>query len=704
MVIRKGWAVGVLLPICFACGGGPPSRSAALPPAPAPVEAGGAALRVETPSPIVARTLPPPTTGPVAFRCDDGSARSPDHPAPTSAAPSARAHPPVVNPDARAKATTVPWLRLTPPVSVGAPDIQELAALRETLVAAGTGVHVSVDAGKTFVDASENVERTRGYPAQVYDLTVAGDELLAVSETALYRSFDHGRRWIRCSSAPPHPDPKLAMREKRHVTYGAGVAYASIGSRLFTSVDTGKSWVAAPAGKRGFVPDGLVASDRGLYAWSGGNIGALHRSTDHGVTWTYIVGALSLREGEGITTVATANGKLYVSTMLGGLLESKDGGGTWVRRWLGAGPDYQAPRPYRLWGVGGDLLLDAGLGLLRLEKTGKPVQVVARRPLGVAVRDQDVFLLSADYLSRSTNGGRTFEDARFAGLVNDSVQKVAAAGKNIGIIAAGPTVFLSVDGGATFQRGPEVIGHPQVAAVADGIYVSTAKGDGAVVLFQPASGGPVRQVGAGESFGKVPPALLAADGQALLLYVWGRDKYLLSRDGGGTFTALPSPDLPYADRNPGLLRGDEIIVAPSGYPYRSRSGAPFESLQRVLGPKRKAPQASFLHADGTTTYIVGPDDVIAWNTKTNEMTSLAKKIPRKHEQREWIHAAVVHDKTILVQIRGNTRTQLYLSRDRGASYQEVDGPEGWQIESLAPSDAGILAAGQGVWLLAVPGR
>lgn len=294
---------------------------------------------------------------------------------------------------------------------MGSPTVQQLAATKETIVAATDGIKVSADDGKTFVDASERVGQSRwGSPEPIYELVVVGDELLAVSEKALYRSAEHGRRWYRCADPPPHPDPKRVISERRRAGYGAGVAYMSAGSRLFTSTDAGKTWHAAPADLPSSLPDGLVATERGLYAWSGGNIGAL---------------------------------------------------------------------------------------------------------------------------------------------------------------------------------------------------------------------------------------------------------------------------------------------------ARSRDGEPFESLQRLLGPKRKIPHARHLFDDGAVIHVVGGDDVTAWNPKTDQMTSLAKKVPRDQAQREWIHSAAVHGKTILVQVRSDRRVRLYLSLDRGASYHEVDGPEGYAIEALAPSEAGILAAARGLWLLPV---
>jgi photosystem II stability/assembly factor-like uncharacterized protein len=598
----------------------------------------------------------------------------------------------------------LPWRRLTPKATVGAPDIHLLVAFRDTLVAGGYGIKASVDDGRTFVDVSGGIEKTPWGAAYVYDLTPAGDELLAATEHALYRSTEHGKRWVRCADPPPPADPKQVITDKRRVAFGAGVAFASIGQRVFLSVDGGKSWFAAPADLPLVIPDGLFATERGLFAFSTGGFPSLHRSTDHGATWKHLGAALGFQEGEGLATAAKANGRLYVGTSLGALLESKDGGDTWTRRWFEKGPDGRTPGVHRIWGVDGELLIADGLGLMRLGKTGNPVRVTERRALAVAVRDRAVFALGIEYLSRSTDAGRTFQDERFAGLANDSVEKVSASGKNIAIVAAGPTVFFSVDGGATFQRGPEVAGGARVAATPDGFYVSTKRGDAGIVLFQPAAGGAPRPIGADQDFGGAPPALLAADASTLLLYAWGAGRYLVSRDRGGTFTELGKPQMKYADRNPGLVRGDELIVAVGGYLHRSRAGGPLEHVRTVIGPKKQVPYANFLYADGPTTYVVGGADLLAWDAKTDRMTSLAKKLPRFNEPGEWIALGAVHKRTILAQVTSQKRASLYLSNDLGTSYREVDGPGGWALSALVPSDGGILAAGLGLWLLPAQGR
>jgi photosystem II stability/assembly factor-like uncharacterized protein len=706
MVQRAGWAMVTALVLGIACGGShtAPRTETALTSAAAPAPSASAGASAGKEAEVVAR--PAPKAGPVAFRCDEGVTASGNVAKPPDTATPADASVPRPASSAGAKSRTLPWRRLTPPTTVGAPDLHLLAASRETLVAAGYGIKVSVDEGKTFVDASENLERTRwGNADYVYDLAPVGEALVAVTETAAYRTTEHGKRWFRCGDPPPPADPKRVTTVKRRVAFGAGIAFLTVGRRVFTSVDGGKSWFAAPADLPLGTTDGLIVTERGLFAFNTGNFASLHRSTDHGATWKYLGPALGFQDGEGITTAAKANGKLYVSTSLGALLESTDGGDTWTRRWLDKGPDYQAPRAYRIWGVDGDLLLDTGIGLMRLGKEGKPVRVTGRRALAVAVRERDVFVLGTEYLSRSTDAGRTFKDERFTGLANDAVDKVSAYGKNVAIVASGPTVFVSGDGGATFQRGPEVAGGARVAATADGVYVSTQKGDRGIVLFQPATGGPPRPIGADQDFGRAPPVILAADDKALFLYAWGSGKYLLSRDRGATFTELAKPELQYSDRNPGLVRGDELILAPGGYLHRSRGGGPFESLRKILGPKKQIPHASFLFADGPTTYVVGGDDVVAWDAKTDSMASLAKKLPRSKEEREWIAFAAVKKKTIFARVTNAKRAaRYYLSNDLGASYREVDGPDGWSIDAVATSDDGILAAGRGLWLLPVQGR
>ncbi len=567
-------------------------------------------------------------------------------------------------------------------------------------MAAGQGIHVSVDGGATFTDASENVPTDKwGGRESVSDIARVGDELIAVSNHAFLRSADHGKRWLRCSDPPPETDPRLNISEKRQAASAAGVAYTSIGSRLFVSTDAGRTWSQAS----GRIPmpfsDGMIATERGLYVYNTGNIGSLHRSTDHGATWKYILPALKLEQDEGFTLLAAVGGKLYATTMQGGWHTSVDGGDTWTRRWLGKGPDYQAPRPYRIWGLGGgELLFDMGLGLARFGKDEKIVPVQERKTLAAAVDGQNVYALNANYLSRSADGGRTFRDARVAGLSDDVVTKVSAFAKNIGIVASGPTAYFSFDGGATFQRGPEVDAVPQVVAVADGIYFSSKQGKRGVLFFQPAAGGPAREIGAGQDLGNAPPMILGVEGKTLFLFCWGEAGLVVSRDGGSTFTAAPKLDTRPTSYDPGLVRGDELIVAPNSNLYRSRAGAPFESLWKSTGPKKKPPYARTLVADGPLIHVVG-ENIFDWDPKTDQFTALGTKLPLDKEQREYVNLAAIQGKTILAQVRGNKRAALYVSRDHGGSYREVDGPEGYLAESFAVSDAGILVAGKGLWLL-----
>lgn len=595
------------------------------------------------------------------------------------------------------KPLALPWRRLTPPLSVGAPGMGSLAVIGSTLVAAGDGIKVSTDDGATFTDASENVETASwGGKEHVHELTVVGDEALAVSERATYRSSDHGKRWLRCSDPPAVTDPKRFITHARLAAYGGGVAYVSYGDRLFRSVDAGRTFSEVPTKLPLVMPDRLVVTDRALFAFNSGNSAMLFRSRDHGTTWKPLYDEMGLIDDEALAAPSATRDKLYVSTTLGGLLESADEGETWTRRWLGRGPGNQAPRAHRVVATGGGLLLQVGDGLMRLEKEGKPTPALAHRLLAVAARNDDIFALGADYLSRSRDGGRTFTDQRFAGLQNDVVDRVSGWGKNIGIIASGPTAYFSTDSGATFQRGPDLGRAAEVLAIEDGIYFSTTQGEVGVVLFQPAAGGGPRRLGPSEGFGTAAPRLLGAEGASLAIYPWSLNKIMLSRDGGATFSDLGPPPNQFSGFETGAVRGDELIITPGGYPYRSKGGGPFESLFKAFKPDNYTGAKAFFRA-GKITYILGID-VWAWDHTKDRPRKLTASLHRDPKE-EYLTASAVNGRMILAQLNSKTRPGLYLSRDLGATFRPIESPGEGYVSGLASCDGGILATGRGLWLL-----
>src|SRR4051812_3062279 len=118
------------------------------------------------------------------------------------------------------------WRRLTPRGSVGESNVSELALLHGEWVGTGFGAFRTRDDGRTWSDESSQIPKPAiGFRDSLSELIVIGDQLLAVSETRLYRSA-LGSAW----SVVETPVPAGGGGPTRlHLALSSGIVYLTVG-------------------------------------------------------------------------------------------------------------------------------------------------------------------------------------------------------------------------------------------------------------------------------------------------------------------------------------------------------------------------------------------------------------------------------------------------------------------------------------------
>jgi photosystem II stability/assembly factor-like uncharacterized protein len=155
------------------------------------------------------------------------------------------------------------------------------------------------------------------------DVLYAGiwSSLMKKPGQAIFRSSDHGERWVESGTGVPLEEITMLRAGKQ------GAVYAMTGSGgLYRSSDRGESWSAASSSlpfsePRDLVVDPVrpgvlyVPTEKGLF-----------RSDDKGSTWSNATEGLESNDVEAVAV--GAEGRIFIGTFTGVLL-STDGGTTW---------------------------------------------------------------------------------------------------------------------------------------------------------------------------------------------------------------------------------------------------------------------------------------------------------------------------------------------------------------------------------------
>ncbi|MCX6151868.1 MAG: choice-of-anchor A family protein [Ignavibacteriales bacterium] len=193
----------------------------------------------------------------------------------------------------------------------------------------------------------------------IWSIANNGNELLAGTETGLYRSLDKGNTWVSAG---------LSMQDVRTVTSdNEGSLFASVwGAGVYSSNDNGKTWTSINDGLTNLsVQSLLINSNSDLYAstfgsgvvkfnkanskWNELTIGydyvwsltkdskgvlyagtygnGLYRSVDNGENWIKVNSSLTAKYIYSMTV--DGNDNIYASSVANGVFVSKDGGENW---------------------------------------------------------------------------------------------------------------------------------------------------------------------------------------------------------------------------------------------------------------------------------------------------------------------------------------------------------------------------------------
>jgi photosystem II stability/assembly factor-like uncharacterized protein len=317
--------------------------------------------------------------------------------------------------------------------------------------------------------------------------------------------------------------------------------------------------------------------------------------------------------------------------------------------------------------------------------------------VALGTQGNEVVALTAGYLARSEDGGRTWSEERLSGPLDDSVQQISAAGKHVAIVANGPTAFVSGDGGQTWSPGPDLGKTAEALATDQGILYSTNLGRVGQLAYSEKLGTPWRLLVTPDGWGQHTPRLLAAEGGTFVVNSNGN--YVWSKDAGETWQTLQKPSQPADARSTGLLHNDELLLAPSAGLERSVNGGPFESISTRF-PLDTALVVHQLLRQDSTYYAVG-GRFYSWRTGTKAEV-VSDKFALSRDKHDYVTAAATHEDQLLVLVQSQSEQRLLFSRNRGKSWKEVmiGEPKDW-LTALAASDAGFLVGTgrQGLWLV-----
>lgn len=404
---------------------------------------------------------------------------------------------------------------------------------------------------------------------------------------------------------------------------------------LFRSVDSGQNWQRLENGPADPAIVDLAAN--GLYCFATTEGGRLYRSDDGGATWPELSGWAGL--GVGVAIAISPNyaddTTLFVATA-DGPLRSQDGGESWESSTFG--------------------LLDVDTLCLAISPN-----FASDECLWVGTAFGGFF--------RSRNGGRSWRESG-AGLPDAAVQCIAQS--DDGALYAGTEsdgVFRSNDGGASWQRaGDGLAGHSvnSLAGLSGCLLAGTGLG-----LFRSEDGGASWQPCAGGDFAAFA---LAGEAGRFLAGAW-QAGFFASTDGGRSWQAANGSGVAlltgHAPPLAVLTPWQELFVVDS-------DGA---SALSTDGGSSWLP-LDFLAEEDACTFVAGAGSgdgftLFAWAgdviyRRVGQGKWLGLTAPGNGVGRLAISPAFATDGTLLL---ADIDGYLYLSEDRGESWEELSPPE-----------------------------
>ncbi len=449
-------------------------------------------------------------------------------------------------------------------------------------------------------------------------------------------------------------------------------------------LDTSFSWTRTGGWAGGTVTAlVLLPGSDGLPAILAGTKAGLFRSADGGHRWQAVVAgpadpaivALALspeREGGREIFVTTEGGRLY---------RSADGGDTWpeVIGWAGLGVGVAiAISP--AYADDATLFIATADGPLRSQDRGASWE---SSTFGLLDVDTLCLAIAPDFAKdetlwagtafggffRSRNAGRSWRAAG-AGLPDAAVQCLAQA--RDGTLYAGTEsdgVFRSLDGGNSWQRaGDGLTGQSVNSLAALPGFLLAGSGTG---LFRLEAGGEVWQPCAGGDF----VAFALAAGESLAVAGAWQSGAHISTDGGRSWQTANGSDA-------ALLTGhapplavwtpwDELFVVDGdgAAAFSTDRGATWQPLD-FLSPEDSCHLVAGAGSGDTFTLFVCADDAIY--RRSGQDTWQQMETPGSSVAHLVASAAFDTDGSLLL---ADADGYLYLSQDRGASWQELNPPE-----------------------------
>jgi len=192
----------------------------------------------------------------------------------------------------------------------------------------GTGIWRSLDSGLTWNLMGTDSTRDGMDLAQITDLEVFGDTILAGTVNGVYRSLDNGAVWEHSVSGIA-PDTRIYSVARS----ASGVWFVGTDtSGVFRSTDAGATWSSLGAFPTERFRISLLAHPNGTLLAGTRGAGGMYRSTDDGTTWETINTGLNGAPPQGtfVRSLAydTAYG-MFLGTFFDGIYRSSDNGSTW---------------------------------------------------------------------------------------------------------------------------------------------------------------------------------------------------------------------------------------------------------------------------------------------------------------------------------------------------------------------------------------
>jgi len=257
------------------------------------------------------------------------------------------------------------------------------------LALVGCGKHDKITApGPGAPPVSDQWTETAG-PEVAYtqSIVTSGATLVAAMEGGMYRSTDHGNRWI------PTFEGSTA-----HVLALGSTLYGVSSGRILRSTDEGLTWT--PIATLGITIYSLAGGDPGLFV---GTQTGLLRSTDGGVSWNPVTDGLTTLP---VAAIAVDGTTVFAGTWGGGVYRSLDGGS----RWMAIGP-------------------------------------VGNRVMSISAGGSTVFMVGYDGAYRSLDSGDNWTSLSTGPLAGLELRSLIVRGTTLLVGANSQGVFRSTDGG-----------------------------------------------------------------------------------------------------------------------------------------------------------------------------------------------------------------------------------------------------------------